>query len=226
MNFKMNFNWTNPKLVVANCEVGKGQFAAQAIACGELLAAFGGRVMTRDDFDRLPPEIQHYPYQISENPELLFGPMQRADMSDGDYFNHSCNPNAGFRGALHLVALRAIAVGEQVTFDYATCMTGDFGNMPCSCGEPDCRRFISGDDWKIPSLQQKYAGYWQPYIEEKILAWRLARNARSMERRSGDRRVAPRGAALPPGITTDRRSHSISGRRLEDRNAPTAYSAA
>jgi len=43
------------------------------------------------------------------------------------------------------------------------------------------------------------------------------------DRRSGDRRVAPRGAALPSGITVDRRSHSLSGRRAEDRNARAAY---
>lgn len=165
----MNFNWINPKLAVADCELGKGQFATKDIGGGELLAVFGGRVMTLEQFDRLPPEIQHYPYQIGENPDLLFGPMQAEDMLDGEFFNHSCNPNGGFRGALHLVSMKAIAAGEQVTFDYAMCMTGDFGNMPCSCGERECRQFIAGDDWKIPGLQQKYAGYWQPYIQEKIL---------------------------------------------------------
>ena len=36
-----------------------------------------------------------------------------------------------------------------------------------------------------------------------------------MERRLVDRRVAPRDAALPPGITADRRS--TPGRRPEDR---------
>jgi hypothetical protein len=169
----MNFHWINPKLAVAECELGKGQFATQAITGGGLLAVFGGRVMTLEEFDRLPPEIQHYPYQISENPDLLFGPMRAEDISGGDFFNHSCNPNAGFRGALHLVAIRAIAAGEQVTFDYATCMTADFGNMPCACGAEECRGFISGDDWKIPGLQQKYVGYWQPYIQEKIDALHL-----------------------------------------------------
>ena len=36
-----------------------------------------------------------------------------------------------------------------------------------------------------------------------------------LERRLGDRRVAPRDAALPRKITADRRT--ISGRRAEDR---------
>ena len=38
-----------------------------------------------------------------------------------------------------------------------------------------------------------------------------------LERRLGDRRVAPRGAALPPQITADRRK--VTGRRTEDRRA-------
>lgn len=38
-----------------------------------------------------------------------------------------------------------------------------------------------------------------------------------LERRLGDRRVAPRDAALPPGITADRRLSS--SRRSEDRKA-------
>ena len=36
-----------------------------------------------------------------------------------------------------------------------------------------------------------------------------------LERRLGDRRVAPRGTALPPQITADRRK--VTGRRTEDR---------
>lgn len=171
----MNFNWT-PKLVVADCDLGKGQFATQDIACGELIAVFGGRVMTRAEFDRIPPKIQHYPYQIGENPILLLGPMSNEDMANGFYCNHSCDPNAGFRGTLHLVALSAIAAGEQVTIDYATLMTDNFGDMPCKCGSPNCRGYVSGEDWKIPALQEKYAGHWQPYIQEKILALNKAQS--------------------------------------------------
>lgn len=37
-----------------------------------------------------------------------------------------------------------------------------------------------------------------------------------LERRLGDRRVAPRDADLPPGLVADRRM-VISGRRTEDR---------
>ncbi|MBT9569215.1 MAG: hypothetical protein IV085_13065 [Thiobacillus sp.] len=38
-----------------------------------------------------------------------------------------------------------------------------------------------------------------------------------LERRLGDRRVAPRGSALPPEITADRRQVTPAGRRSDDR---------
>ncbi len=40
-----------------------------------------------------------------------------------------------------------------------------------------------------------------------------------LERRLGDRRIAPRGAALPPEVVADRRK--VSSRRAEDRKATT-----
>lgn len=40
-----------------------------------------------------------------------------------------------------------------------------------------------------------------------------------LERRLGDRRVAPRGAAMPPGIRQDRRQ--APGRRSDDRPSAT-----
>ncbi|MGA9163340.1 MAG: hypothetical protein WBZ31_06030 [Thiobacillus sp.] len=42
-----------------------------------------------------------------------------------------------------------------------------------------------------------------------------------LERRLGDRRVAPRDAALPSEITADRRKIAVSGRRAEDRKSAT-----
>lgn len=40
-----------------------------------------------------------------------------------------------------------------------------------------------------------------------------------LERRLGDRRIAPRGASLPAGVAEDRRKPS--GRRAEDRQPAT-----
>jgi hypothetical protein len=42
-----------------------------------------------------------------------------------------------------------------------------------------------------------------------------------LERRLNERRIAPRDAALPPGITADRRQVPAWGRRSEDRKPAT-----
>ena len=164
----MNFNWVNPKVVVGESATGSGQFATTLLVRGELIAVFGGRVMTLEQFHDLTSELQHFPYQIHEAPDLLFGPMTSEDIGSGDFFKHSCEPNAGFHGTLELVAMRPIEAGEEITFDYALCMSGTFGDMDCQCGAAECRGRVTGADWQLPLLRVKYAGYWQPFIQRKI----------------------------------------------------------
>ncbi len=162
-------NWLNPKITLSiSAYCGRCQVTAQKVKKGEILVVFGGHVMTMEEFYKLPPEIQEFPYQISEDPDLVFGPSCFDELNNGEYFNHSCEPNAGFKTEIHLVAMRDINAGEELTFDYAMCTTGDFGNMECNCGTKSCRGAIKGDDWKIPALQEKYRGYFMPYIEVKI----------------------------------------------------------
>jgi len=64
----------------------------------------------------------------------------------GAYANHACNPNTGIvkdaRG-LKLVALRPIAVGEEITHDYSTLLgADDVWTMRCNCGDARCRRTV------------------------------------------------------------------------------------
>lgn len=64
-----------------------------------------------------------------------------ADAHDPDnYTNHSCAPNLGFsRGTLTLYALRYIAAGEELVWDYSTSMDEPGWEVPCRCGAPSCR---------------------------------------------------------------------------------------
>lgn len=169
MNSLSKLNWVSQKISFSeNLACGRGQVANENILKDEVLVIFGGHVMTMEEFYSLPSEIQEFPYQISEDPDLVFGPAHSEELHSGEFFNHSCDPNTGFKTELHLVAMCDIRAGEELTFDYAMCTTGDFWDMPCSCGSMCCRKYIKGDDWKIPALQQKYRGYFQPYIEAKI----------------------------------------------------------
>jgi len=49
--------------------------------------------------------------------------------------NHSCEPNAGFRGDLVLVARRDIGPEEEITWDYSTAIDEEeFPGFACCCG--------------------------------------------------------------------------------------------
>ena len=84
------------------------------------------------------------------------------------HLNHSCEPNLGLQGQIVYVALRDIAVDEELTFDYA--MNEDDPNeiMKCQCGTENCRRVITGVDWKRPEIQRKYNGYFSWFIQRRI----------------------------------------------------------
>lgn len=162
-------SWVDEKLEAKETGLyGMGVFAVEDIEKGMVLAVFGGYVFNETDLRSLPELVQKYPFQVAEN--LFFGPIREEDLNNsiGECFNHSCDPNAGFRDKITLVAIEDIKMGEQVTFDYAMCMTSDIVNMDCSCGVEWCRRKITSNDWMIPELQGKYEHFFQPYIKEKI----------------------------------------------------------
>jgi D-alanine-D-alanine ligase len=56
--------------------------------------------------------------------------------------NHSCDPNTAYSG-LNLIALRDIAVGEELTIDYAGFGNADAAPFLCSCGAVNCRGKVS-----------------------------------------------------------------------------------
>jgi hypothetical protein len=62
-----------------------------------------------------------------------------------------------------LVARRDIEAGEEVTSDYATSTGIDYA-LTCNCGAAICRGTITGDDWRLPELQQRYGEHWVPAL--------------------------------------------------------------
>lgn len=81
--------------------------------------------------------------------------------------NHSCDPNLWWSGAA-LVAVRDLAAGEELTYDYATGTAG--GPLPegfllrCNCGSTRCRGLVERDDWRIPELRRRYDGHLSPEL--------------------------------------------------------------
>jgi hypothetical protein len=161
-----NTSYLSPKLVTkAHPEKGGcAVFAAALIRANELLSVWGGDIMTLEQVVDLPPEIRPYSVQVEEDLYLVTtGRPERAD-----FINHSCDPNAGLIGQITLVAMRNIAPGEEVCFDYAMSDGSPYDEFECACGAINCRGRVSGDDWALPRLWERYEGYFSPYLQRRI----------------------------------------------------------
>jgi hypothetical protein len=40
--------------------------------------------------------------------------------------------------------------------------------MTCRCGTPVCRTVITGEDWRRPDLQARYAGWFSRYLADRF----------------------------------------------------------
>ena len=165
---KKMFSWMNPKLEVRDTKkYDKGVFAKKNLKKDEILAIFGGYIMTLGEENKLPLKIRDSAHQISEN--IVIGVNRNTDKQNVDFFNHSCEPNAGFNGQIFLVAMEDIKPNKQVTFDYAMTLGGKTPyKLKCFCESKNCRKIVTNNDWKNFRLQSKYNGYFQYYLQEKI----------------------------------------------------------
>lgn len=154
-----------------------GTFAIAPIPAGTIVVTFGGAQMTRSTFNSHPDERRKRSLQI-ELDSFLLGPEKR---QQGDAVNHSCNPNCGMGNATQLVAMRDIAAGEEITFDYAMSDASDYDEFACICASAHCRGNITALDGRLPELQHRYNGFFSPYIVRKIIAQGKARQLRKSE---------------------------------------------
>jgi SET domain-containing protein len=165
------FSWMNPKLEVRETEkMGKGIFAKKKIKKDEILAIFGGYIVSAKDEEKLPAEFRDHGVQISE--DFILTVKKKSEIESGGYFNHSCNPNAGYNGQIFLVSMREIKINEEITFDYGMVLHKSKNRkaykIKCLCGSENCRGYITDYDWKLKELQKKYEGYFQWYLQKKI----------------------------------------------------------
>ena len=162
-----DLTYRSPKAEVRSSPIqGKGLFARQAIARGEIVAVKGGHVLTAAQWAALEPALGPAEIQIAE--DLFIAPASPA-ARDGSmlYTNHSCDPNLAIQGQIALVAMRDIEADEELTIDWATTDDGDHV-MQCRCGSPRCRGTVTGKDWMKPDLQEKYRGWFCWFLQRKI----------------------------------------------------------
>lgn len=169
---------------------GYGLYAGRAFGAGELMFSLRGRLFggnkrgVDDDWFAHSYQLEQDLYLYPETPE-------------GRYINHSCDPNAGLRDDLEMVALRDIQAGEEVFFDYSTTMSERSWTMPCRCGSQLCRGEIS-DFHDLPlAAKRRYleAGVVQRFIIREVFE-------RAISSMSSREVSSARWASLAAGIVT------------------------
>ena len=162
----MDAHYLTPKAVVQASGNRVTSVAIKPIAAGETVAAFGGGCVSAAALAALPLEQQGRSIQIDE--DLFMAGSVFA--SAADMVNHSCSPNCGIRSGVVLVAMHDIAVGQELTYDYAMTDGSINDEFECECRSANCRGTITGSDWMRPELQIAYRGYFSPYLARRIAA--------------------------------------------------------
>ena len=152
----------NP-FAVRDSHLGKAVFAARPFDAGETMLRFAGRRVAR-----APDAHGADDRFVQVGEDAFLGPSGRVD----DLINHSCDPNTGLRfdgDAVFLVALRPIAIGEEVAWDYSTTLRDSDWRMPCDCRAPDCRGVIGNFDTLPPARQSWFLeqGLVAPYLKKR-----------------------------------------------------------
>lgn len=159
-------HWMHPALSLREGVDARGRRVVcdAALVEGTLLVVWGGRIVDGATLALLPPELRTHALQVdTDHYQLPADPFEPAD-----YINHSCEPSAGIRGQVTLVARRDLAVGDEVTFDYATTDSRPYDEFDCTCGAAACRGRVTGDDWRLPAVRARHRGWFSAYLARTI----------------------------------------------------------
>ena len=133
---------------------GNGVFATEAIAQGERVVRYKGKLRTHAEVDRV------YAGDFESGHTFLFTLNDKyvidanVDGNDARWINHSCDPNCEAvyeesdtgkkrKDRIYIEALRDIAAGEELTYNYGIVLsephTARLKKLwACHCGSPRC----------------------------------------------------------------------------------------
>jgi len=114
-----------------------GCYTTTPIRKGARVAEYTGPRMSKDEADEAYQEMPV---------TYLFGVGDGSVVIDGHcmamFINHSCDPNCETTevgGRVWIKAIRKIAAGEEITYDYCLYDGGDEDEAACNCGAACCR---------------------------------------------------------------------------------------
>jgi hypothetical protein len=136
---------------------GLGIFAAKPFAAGEIVIVdedgdYYGQVLSYR-------ELRAHGYSLENTLQVGLDAFKLPNGNIDDFTNHSCAPNTGIRlteTGMNVLALRAIAPHEELTYDYSTYLNNPYESFRCLCGAPSCRGIIGNFGTLPPALRRRY----------------------------------------------------------------------
>ncbi|OGE35166.1 hypothetical protein A3C32_02485 [Candidatus Daviesbacteria bacterium RIFCSPHIGHO2_02_FULL_41_14] len=158
-------SWLSSKIEVRVSKIGKGSFAKEPIREGEVVVVWGGETVNTNEAKKAE-KTGKIVMQWADN----VWTVEDAGDDETYFINHSCDPNLWMKGISTVVARRDINKDEELTADYALWEADESEIKPweCQCGSPRCRHKITGKDYKLPELQQRYENHFSELINNRI----------------------------------------------------------
>jgi SET domain-containing protein len=136
-----------------------------AVGCYTTNPIVAGTKVVEYTGERISPEEGDNRYEHREV-TYLFGMEDGKTVIDGHgmaaFINHSCDPNCEtdeIEGKVWIIAIRDIAPGEEITYDYNLYGGSENDPAPCFCRARGCRgtMFSPEEIERLKSLQERPA---------------------------------------------------------------------
>ena len=164
--------WLHPAVRTRASDIaGRGLFAITDLPVGTVVSRLGGRLVDTATLHGLIAASEAYvdTIVVDDDQHLLLA------LGDNRLGNHACDPNLGWVTEYAVATVVGVAAGAELVTDYAMSTVDSDWIMRCHCGSYRCRQMIEGTDWRIPQLQQRYDGWWTPYVQRLVDESRSAR---------------------------------------------------
>lgn len=157
---------------------GTGLFALREIKKGEIVVVEQGLIVDGKIVELCESIDFHTNLCIERNQYIISAPLKE---NQRGYINHSCNPNLGMGNDRTMIAIKDIAIGDEVTIDYGFFESHMTWEMTCNCNSENCRKTITGRDYLI-FRETEQEQYLSPYLKpNKINLNSLQKNVGILE---------------------------------------------
>jgi hypothetical protein len=146
----------SPKVRAGRCSKGWGLYAAEPIAPDEVIVRLAGPIVGRNTETSI---------QCGEGVYL--------DGGGGidDYLNHSCEPNAYICFSdMSVRALRTVAPGEELAYDYNSTEFDMEEGFMCQCGAERCLGLVRGFRYLDRRQRLALRPWLSPFLTAKLEA--------------------------------------------------------